>query len=158
MSVFDVNNFLSTPVEASFDTKFTPIPAGEYMAVIGSGEKDLQVKAIPSKTGGPSSISMELYWTILDDKLKHELNLENPRVRQQMWLDIDESTGKLLTGTNNNTKLGAVRDAVGQNGTGPWSPLMLKGQGPAKIRVVQTPDGKDPTIKYSEVVAVARVS
>jgi len=51
-----------------------------------------------------------------------------PRARQTVWLDVDESGG-LDFGRGKNVQLGRLRAAVNQNNAGePWQPNMLLGQ------------------------------
>lgn len=150
MSVFDPTQFLNQTVTDSFETRFTPIPENEYLASID----DIKMRVL-DKTG---SVILDVSWAILDDNLKANLGLDKPMVRQSVFLDLD-ANGKLAVGQNKNITLGRIRDAVGQNIAGqPWGPLMLKGAGPAKIKVTQRQDQNDPTKIFNDVAMVAKAA
>lgn len=153
MSTFNPEEFLNTQVDTSFDTKRTPIPErDDYIAVIGSGEKDVLPRVAKDR------VILDITWEILDDALKASLRLPRITVRQSVFLDLDEN-GKLAKGTNANVQLGRVRDALGQNQPGQaWSPRLLKGAGPAKLKVGQRPDDKDASVIYNDVLAVTKLA
>ena len=59
---------------------------------------------------------------------------------------------------NQNIQLGQVRDAVGQNNVGAWSPRQLVGAGPARLKIGERVDEKNPALKYNDVERVSRLS
>lgn len=141
--MFDTESFLSTTVEGEMSTEFVPVPEGEYTAII----KD--VKARQAK----SSHIMDVVWEIDDPEVREVTGMENPTVRQSIFLDMTES-GSLDLGKGKNIALGRLREALGQNGPGAWAPSMLLGQA-AKVRVEhRIYEGKT----FADVKAVASLT
>jgi hypothetical protein len=139
--VFDPDTFMSMSTEEADETKFRPIPEGEYNAVITK---------IEGRTPKGNSI-LDITWAIDDESVRAETGMENPMVRQSLFLDINKEGG-LERGANKNVQLGRVRAALGQNNPGqPWSPGMMEGQ-VAKIAVKHRIDGDNT---YSDVKGVA---
>jgi hypothetical protein len=152
-SVFNPDTFLDQTVEAPFDTARTTIPPNDsYMGVIDN----IAARQIETKTGG-QRIVLDVSWEVLDDNIRGQLNLSKIIVRQTVWLDFDVD-GKLARGVNQNVQLGQLRDAIGQNSPGAWSPKMLVGAGPARLKVSERVDEKNPAIKYNDVDRVSRLS
>lgn len=149
MSVFNPETFLTQTITDSLETKFTPIPTGEYLGAIND---------VKMRTTDKGHIILDVIWdVILSDEIKTSLGLDKPTIRQSIFLDLD-ANGKITSGTNKNVDLGRVREAVNQNQAGQaWGPLMLKGAGPAKLMITQRFDEKDPTKIYNDVKMVARV-
>lgn len=154
MSAFDPTTFMGEMTSEAGDPNFKPVPEGEYLASIGSDEKD--VKPRSTKDG---SVALDIFWYIEDPKLAEAMNMEKPRVKQGFFLDLD-SAGKLAWGTNQNTRLAAVREALGQNKAGqPWSPRKLLGSGPALIKTVIRPHPTDTDHPgFAEVTLVSPAS
>lgn len=150
MSVFNPEQFLQQTVTEAFETRMTPVPEGEYLASIDK----LGMRTLPN-TGQPI---LDITWTILDDAVKAALGLSKITVRQSVFLDLD-ANGKLDNGANKNIRLGQIREAMGQNTPGqPWGPMMLNGAGPAKVKVVQRPNEKDPANPFSDIGMVAKAA
>lgn len=155
MSVFDPNTFMGEVTTEVGETEYKPIPEGDYLASIGSDEKD--VKPRPVKDGG---VAFDIFWYIEDAQLAAALNMgdRKPRAKQGFFIQLD-SNGKLAWGTNENVPLMRVRHALGQDKKGQsWSPRKLFGSGPALVTIKHRHDDKDPSIIYAEVVAVAPAS
>ena len=129
MSIFNPDTFMHQEVEGANDTAFTPVPEGEYEGYI----TDVGAREVTTKRG-PTPL-LDITYAINDDEVAEALGVENPTVRQSLFLDIDESGG-LAIGAGKNVRLGQLRNAVGQNDTGkPWSPGQLEGAGPVAILV-----------------------
>ena len=124
MSEFNADQFMQTEVEGQLETEFTPIPEAEYPGVIKEVKPDVTAKGSPL---------LELIWIVDDQGVRDLIGLDEPTVRQTIWLDINEQGG-LEFGKNKNIALGKLRDALGQNDGKPWSALMLIGQ-PATINI-----------------------
>lgn len=145
-SAFDKEAFMHTETEAAMETKFTPVPEGEYNAYI----EDVEADTI--KTDDGNKPVLQINYTITDEPLKELMDMERVIVRQTVWLDFEED-GTLAFGQNKNVRLGLIRDAVGQNEDGAsWSPAMLKGGGPVVIKVGHrynkvTDEGPYPTVQ-----------
>ena len=149
MSTFDPDSFLNEEIDGAFSTSLEPIPEGEYLAVIGSEEKSVQVRQT-----NKGSLILDVTWEIQDEALFTQLGRTKLTVRQSLFLDttpnntLDRSKGK-------NVQLGRLRAALGQNDPmKPWVFGMLKGAGPATIKVTQRPSPDDETIIYNDVRAV----
>lgn len=149
MSAFDPDSFLNEQVEGSFSTTPEAVPEGEYLAVIGSGEKSVTVR----ETQKGSKI-LDVTWEIQDGVLAETLGRQTITVRQSIFLDTT-AQGTLDRAKGKNVQLGRLRAALNQNDPArPWSFGMLKGAGPAKIRVTQRPNPDDPSIIYNDVKGV----
>jgi hypothetical protein len=118
-STFDLDSLENAVITESNDTKFVPVPEGEYPAFV----KEKVMKQTPS---GRSIC--ELVWSIDSDVAREATGLAEPTVRQALWLDITPH-GTLDMGRGKNVQLGKVRDALGLNAPGkPFSFGMLIGQ------------------------------
>lgn len=124
MSNFSADAFMGTEVEGVGETEYTPIPEAEYTALIK------EVKADTTPKGNPF---LELIWIIDDQGVRDLIGMDEPTVRQTLWLDINDGGG-LEFGKNKNIQLNKVRSALGQNDGKPWSPNMMRGQ-PATVLI-----------------------
>lgn len=124
MSNFSADAFMGTEVEGVGETEYTPIPEAEYTALIK------EVKADTTPKGNPF---LELIWIIDDQTVRDLIGMEEPTVRQTLWLDISDG-GALEFGKNKNIQLNKVRAALGQNDGKPWSPNQMRGR-PATILI-----------------------
>ena len=119
MSSFNPETFLFTETTSSFETAVVPVPVGEWSAII----KSIKPRVLSDGRG-----VLDVYWIVLDEEVKAELDMAEPMVRQSIWLDLDDN-GNLADGKNKNVQLGQLRDAVSQNRKGqPWAPGMLINQ------------------------------
>lgn len=152
MSQFDPEAFLDTTVDAPMETKRTPIPEGDqYIGTI----KDLKLRTAKDR------VIADITWSVLNvpEEVKARLGFQtDPTSRQSIFLDFD-GNGRLATGPNMNVQLGRLREALGQNQPGmAWKMLMLKGAGPAQLKVSNRPDPRDASIIYDEVASVTRLA
>lgn len=145
-------DFLSKPTEGEMSTKQTPIPEGDYLAVIDK----LEFVSIPTKNGEAPAFNVN--WKIDNPTLQQELG--RPLfVRQTLWLDITDSD-ELDNSPGRNVALGRLRAAVGQNSPSKaWSPNELLGC-VANIAVKQSfkknSDGSfDTSVIYENVSRVS---
>lgn len=151
MSAFDPDSFLNEQVEGALSTSFEPIPEGEFLAVIGSEEKSIQVR----QTAKGSTI-LDVTWELQDAELSTQLGRDKLTVRQSLFLDLTPE-GTLDRGKGKNVQLGKLRAALNQNDPNrPWTFGHLKGAGPAMIRVTQRPSD-DESVIYNDVKAVTAV-
>lgn len=135
MSTFDVNAFQNSQYAEASSTEYVPVPEGEYPAVIDK-------YAIREAKG---NVILDLTWKIDDADVAAETGLDNPQVRQSIFLDVDENSGTLAFGKGKNVQLGRLREALNQNTSGqPWSFGMLLGQ-VAKIRTKHRIDSSSGT-------------
>jgi hypothetical protein len=146
MSEFNPDSFLNTETEESTESRYKPIPEGDYQALIDD---------VTAREAKDSQI-LDITYEIIDEPLKTLMDMNKVTIRQSIFLDIEN--GILAIGGNKNVKLGKLREALDQNQSGkPWSPLMMKGAGPVLIKTVQTPDEDDPEVIYSNVNRVTSV-
>lgn len=137
MSTFDPVIFEQMILEEANETEFTPVPAGDYQGFVQSAK----VRAMEIKKGRRAGQTVPILTVTYalednDGKLKELLGRDIPTVRQDIWLDVND-TGGLSFGPNMNVQLGKLRDAVGMNKKGkPFSFTMLEGAGPLLIHVV----------------------
>ncbi len=147
-SAFDPDAFAANTTSDTTDTTFAPVPAGEYTAVI----EDVVIR---STDYGPVA---DVVWSIDDNALRSELGREKITVKQGVFLDVKNGPNgpTLDMGKGKNISLGRIRDALDMNTKGQsFSMNMLKGAGPARIRVVQKP-AKDSDEIYANVKSVGR--
>lgn len=141
-STFDPDMFMNTQTTDANDTQFAPVPIGHYQGAITKVEP---------RTAGDKPV-LEVTWAISDQAARDATGLENPTVRQTIWLDVTPQGG-LDNGRGKNVGLGKLRSALGQNTPGqPWSPGMLIGQ--AAGLEVSHRSGKEPGEVYAQVKAV----
>lgn len=146
-TTFDPNTFLNQSFDESNDTKVTPCPVGEYLAI---AEK-VEIKPWAARDGSSSGLKAEIVWDVQDDNVKALLGKDTVRVRQQQMLDLTD-TGSLDFSKGKNIGLGRLREALGLNTPGePFSFGMIQGQ-MAKVKVSHRAVGED---LYDEVKAVA---
>jgi hypothetical protein len=134
------------------ETHFRPCPPGDFKAIID----DVSVRRGTSGNGNTWTMLI-ITWEVLDDEPKQATGLERVLVRQSFFLQLNEDGG-LARGVNKNVRLGKVRDAVGQNSGESWSPLMLKGAGPAIVHVVHDANPNDPEDIRAEVTRVVKLA
>lgn len=147
MSSFNPEAFLFTETTSSFETEVVPVPVGEWSAII----KSIKPRALSDGRG-----VLDVYWIVLDEEVKAELDMAEPMVRQSIWLDLDDN-GNLADGKNKNVQLGQLRDAVSQNRKGqPWAPGMLINQ-MAKVKVSHSIDKRDNKTVQADVTGVTAI-
>jgi hypothetical protein len=161
---FDPDTFMQQTVDAPLATEYVLAPQGEYLASIDDFESDaieqihFDYKKGP-RAGTPGTMTkLTLPFIINDDTVKASLGRDKVVVSKQLILDIDEK-GDLDYATGRNVELGRIRDAVGQNGNGPWSISQLRGAGPVMVKVVHIEfERRDGTKgKRAEIERVVRV-
>ena len=122
--MFNPESFLDQVITQANDTTQTPVPAGEFLAVI----KELKPNTWQSKDGTKSGLKLDITWIIEDDGVKAELGRTSVTCRQSIMLDVTEAGG-LDMGKGKNIGLGKLRTAVNMNAPGqPFSPSQLIGQ------------------------------
>jgi len=121
--MFDPELFTGTAVEGEMSTEFTPIPEGEFNAIV-SGVKAREAKG---------HVMLDVSWDIDDAAVAEATQRDKNTARQTLFLDMTESGGMDM-GKGKNIQLGKLREALGQNGPGAWSPSMLEGK-VAKVKI-----------------------
>lgn len=114
--MFDVNDFLTAPIEGATSTEYELVPDDEYAMVVSK---------LAGRETKNSQKLVEIFWRI--DAPGNELAHEK-LVKQTIWLDLNEA-GNLDFGKGKNVQLGRLRAAVNQNEPGSvWNFAMLEGQ------------------------------
>lgn len=150
MSTFDVANFENAQFTESNSTTYTPVPEGEFNAVIDKKE---------IRNTAKGQVILDVTWKIDDAEVAEVTGMANPTVRQSIFLDVSEN-GSLDFGKGKNIALGRLREALGQNQSGqPWGFGLLLGQ-VAKVRIKHRivrdeSTGEDRT--YTDVSGVAKL-
>jgi len=146
--MLDPDQLLSGAVTGANSTTLTPVPEGEFHAVITEvALRDFQYKK--GANSGMTGYALDITWEINDSQLKEQLK-RSPTVRQSMILDLNGDS--LDMGEGRNVALGRLRAAVKQNEAGrPWSPVQLKGA----VAVIQTKQRMDGDTVYTDVARVA---
>lgn len=140
-STFDPDLFMQTTVDKPMATEYLLCPPGEYQAVIDDfdktafGQIDFEYKRGP-RAGQPGQMTkFDVPFVINDDTVKAAMGgRDKVVVSSQLILDI-AADGNLDFGPDKNVRLGRIREAVGQNTEGPWSPSQLRGAGPVMVKI-----------------------
>lgn len=149
---FNVAEFMNESIDGVLDTKIEPIPEGEHMAQVATGEKDIDLSSGVSPKNNKPWLRLDVMLNFTDPNLAAQLKREQVKGRYSIMLDLNEQ-GRLDLRPQRNVHLGKLRDAVGQNRPGAWNFNMLKGQ-PLKVKVKHKTLDSGDTI--SEVVSVTR--
>lgn len=113
---FDPNLFVQATVEGVLSTQYTAVPEGEYQAI---------VKEVKGRMAKDSAV-LDVSWIIDDESVRELTGMDEPTVRQTIFLDVTE-TG-LDLGKGKNVQLGRLREALGQNTGAAWSPAHMEGK------------------------------
>lgn len=150
--MFDPNSFLQDTVTGANDTKYIPVPQGEYPAIIKSvAARQMDKKDKP----GEKMTVADVVYEIDDATVKEVTGLDNPTVRQSLFLDLTPQ-GKLDMSKGKNINLGKLREALGLNDPNkPFSFGDLPGRA-AIISVEHTP-GKNEGEVYANVGKVGKL-
>lgn len=149
---FDPATLLSMEVSEANATKYISVPAGEWPARI----VDFKGRSAKNAETGVETPVIDIFFGITDPKVIETTGMDEPRVRQSLFLDLNPNGG-LATGEGKNVKLGKLRDVLGQNKPGqPWRFDMLRG-GIVKVKVSHAPNPKDPENPYVNVDAVSKL-
>ena len=141
-STFDPEMFMNQQTTDSNSTTYTPVPEKELQAYI---------KDVKAGTAGDKPV-LNVTWATDDAEAREATGMDEPTVRQTIWLDLTPQGG-LDMGKGKNVGLGKLREALGQNEPGqPWAPGMLFGQ--AAMISVKHRAGKDGEV-FADVKAVA---
>ncbi|HYE38169.1 hypothetical protein [Methylocaldum sp.] len=148
-TTFNVDAFQNAQFSDANSTEYVPVPVGEFPAVIDK-QAIRQAK---------QSIILDVTWKIDSEEVARETGIENPTVRQSIFLDVNEN-GNLEFGKGKNVQLGRLREALGQNVAGqPWTFSHLVGQ-VAKVRIAHRADTTSTpgnTIMRAEVAGVTKL-
>lgn len=146
---FDPTVFMNETYTEANDTKITPCPVGEYLAVAAK----VDTKTWASRDGSKSGVKLEILWEIDDANVKELLGRDKVTSRQNIMLDLNEAGTGLDLSKGKNVGLGRLREALDLNTPGEaFSFAMIEGR-LAKVSVSHRIDGEDI---YDEVKKVAK--
>lgn len=119
MTDFNADDILNSQTSGQMDTKYTPVPEGEWPA---------NIEKVDARAVGVAKdkIVLDVTWRVDSPEVAAATGVDNPTVRQSIFLDM-ASSGGLDLSKGKNVQLGRLREAVGQNGPTPWAPGMLVG-------------------------------
>lgn len=147
--MFDPNQFLDATINESGDTTYTPVPEGEYTAIIDKTSiRSFAGKQDPTKT----FVSLDVTWEIDDQKVKDFLERDRITVQQSLFLDVNPQGG-IDMGKGKNIPLNRLRAALDLNVPG-FSFSQLVGR-VAKVRVKHRLNQNDEPV--AEVAGVAKL-
>lgn len=149
---FDPNTFLADTVTGANDTKYIPVPQGEYPAII----KSVAARQMASKSDTSKQVTVaDIVYEIDDATVKQVTGLDNPTVRQSVFLDLTPQ-GKLDMSKGKNISLGKLREALGLNDASrAFSFADLPGR--AAIVAVEHTPGKNEGEVYANVSKVGKL-
>lgn len=150
-SVFNPEEFLNGTVEAGFSTKRPLVPEAEYLMQLAEGKIGLDVKAAETKNG--TRYILSLNWELLSEEAKAATGMDKPRVKQDIWLDLDEH-GRLKRDKTDNIQLGQLLSGLGLNsGTFSWPQVRNVGVCKGKV-VLGKPNDKGE--QFNEVRSIVK--
>ena len=118
--MFNEEAFMNTQTEGAMETEIIPVPEGEYQALA----KKVGVRSGTSEKG--EWAVLDITWGVDDASVTEATGMDEPTVRQSVFLDLTPDGG-LDLGKGKNVQLGRLREALGQNGPDAWSPSMIEG-------------------------------
>jgi len=123
--LFDPQAFLDQATTDAGSTESTPIPAGEYLAIIKDVKpRQWAKKDDPSITG----VAFDIAYLIEDDNLKTLLERKEVKITQGIMMDMTED-GRIDYGKGKNITWNRLRDSANMNQPGrPFAPSHLLGQ------------------------------
>ena len=160
---FNPQTFLGQTVNAPMATSVTPAPEGEWTAIISAkiplvewfGEAEWKDKQTGQQKSQPTAkIPVE----IVDERAKELVKRNTLMVTYDLFLDLLPN-GHLDTGEDKNVRLGALREALGQNQDPNWTWERLFGAGPFVAKVVHQRDktGNRPDEIFAKISRVTRI-
>jgi hypothetical protein len=150
VSLFNPDAYLDMATDAEMDTRLPPCPEGKWLFKCDA----VVARANPQKEKDPSAadLILDYTWLCTDEGCLAQAERSRITVRQSVFVTVVNNT--IEVGEGKNTRLGALRAAVGQNQPGvPWTPRMVIGQ-MAKLKITHRTDKDDPEKKYDNVQAI----
>jgi hypothetical protein len=130
--MIDIQQFMNAQQEGKENAvKRTPIPAGEYRAVV----EDVTLESIQGKKD-PAKVYLKcnVTYNLDDNGLRTQLKRDKVTITDGFLVDLTDS-GSIDYSEDRNIRLGRLRRATGLNAPGqPWSFPMFKGR-PLMVKV-----------------------
>ena len=138
--MFDIDKFLESSADTG-STKFAPIPAGDYTAIID----DAQLRA------AGNGVVLDVTCLLQAPEVAQKLGRDKLSVRGGLFLDLTPSN-QLDMGAGKNIRLNRLREAVGLNKPMPVRDLkdQLKGK-TVKVQVTLRPDKNNSDVVYNDI-------
>lgn len=136
---FDKNRFMSMTTAEALETRSEPLPEGDWKALY----EKVDCRPTKKDPNAEHGYNIVLTFKFVDDEMRREAGYDDDTdIRRDEYIYVELGPdGGMATGKNKNTRLGKIRDAVGQNEPGQaWSPEMLAGQGPVIVRIGRRTD------------------
>jgi hypothetical protein len=150
-STFDPAAFLDQSISGTLDTKMTPCPEGEFIAVIES----VNPRPWNSKDGTKAGVALDVLWANDDAGVKQQLGRDKILVKQGIMLDLDATGQRLDVSKGKNINLGRLREALDMNDASqPFSFNMLPGNA-ARARVTHRMDQNGEDV-YADIKMVTK--
>ncbi len=151
-SPFDFNTFVSgTTYDATkIDYEFHRCPPGEYMAQVKEFARGRELDS--DKFNGRQIVGMDVVWSIQDETIKGEMNLDEVNVPQGLLLEMNGGTA-IDFGTNRNMALKNVMKATGADKVKSFNLGALLHQ-VAWVKVEHEQDKRNPDVQYARVTRV----
>jgi len=139
----DINALLNTSYEAAFESDYTLVPIGVYIATFKGLPSFKLVDPGDVASGQPGRVYGGATLRLHDEELAKAHNSKDPgtvSMPVSVYFDVDPANHNvILFGKNESLDLGRIRDALGQNEPGvPWNLAMLDNAGPVLIKVDET--------------------
>lgn len=158
--MFDPKQFLAETVSAPMSTSITPPPEGEWTMMVSTKVPVLEwFGEAKWKKDGVDVVmpTAKIPFEITDQRAKDIAGRENLVVYYDMFLDLT-TEGRLSTEKEKNVRLGALREALGQNTDPTWTWQKLYGAGPFVGKVNHTKDKNRPDDTFAKVGRVTKIS
>lgn len=161
---FNPDEFVQDAINGAMSTKFELVPKGDYSPAFIDSIANAR-KIIPEDPSKRPFASVRIMVRIEAPEVAEAIGRDKIVVPYELLLDLDPATGKLDTRKGKNTKLGRLRELVGQNNENEtWSFTMLKDTGPFTAKVDWQDDNRDKNLPpeerrvYDRVVALGPAS
>ena len=159
---FNPQEFLNKTIDSPMATQIKPCPEGEWKAMISTKIPVLEwfdeaswtdKKTHQTKTQPTIKIPVE----IIDERAKELIARETIIVSYDGFLDMLPN-GHFDTGEDKNVRLGAIREAVGQNQETGWTVERLFGAGPFMAKVYhEVNEKRGDGSKFAKIGRVTRI-
>lgn len=149
MNSFNPEALLDLSSDAPMSTREKVLPEGDYEGEI----KSIKGRTTTSDKGTYNWLDMMVevsghHQTPTGETVSQVTGKPSTQVRYSFSIDLNEAGG-LSTEEGRNTSLGRLREAVKQNGPGPWTPRNLIGAR-ARFGLKHRFDKDDPSVVYQE--------
>ncbi len=150
---FDPESLLDLSSDSPMSTRENLVPEGEYEGTVET------VKGRQTTSEKGTYNWLDVTFKIAGNQMAPNgqvvsdvVGRPSAQVRYSMILDLNDAGG-LSQEQGRNVSLGRLREAVGQNGSGPWTPRALIGAR-ARVTVKHRFDKDDPAKVYQEIKSV----